>query len=295
MVQHVLKVFGERNTGTRAVIQMTSGIPGMRRRINPVSPVENDPLSRSIATEFDGAWRRTYLHALRDDLDHRLAPDDPWKHALPRLTPGMIGAGVATILMVRNPYSWLPALARRPYHMKGPPAQSLEDFARRPWLTEKREWMPSVVSSPVDLWSRKLRAALDYQAAAFAAGLPCVMLRFEDFVSDPATTLGRALSDLGLPADRIRPLSEHTKAGAPDMSALKTYYDNETWRSDYCAGAIDAVNARIDWAAALEAGYHRLCPSDFPAALCEEAARRFRDQSAIIANSDRKAGAASAA
>lgn len=290
MEAHIVKIFGERNTGTRAMAALVRQVPSVscRLRRNTAAPVFDGAVEAAIEAQMRGDWKRLYLHAVRDDLADQAAQDDPWKHALPRLTPAMRAARVKTILLVRNPYSWLVGLARRPYHMKGPKAQSLEDFAARPWMTERREGLPAVVASPLDLWSRKMAGCVAYRAEAHRAGLTAEIVRFEAFVRNPGTVAATALEDLGIEGAPLAVAAENTKEHEPELSVLQRYYAEEMWRSRLTYETVARVNARVDWQVATALGYLQLDPRDFPKSLPPEEEEAMRaEMSSLSAPSHR--------
>ncbi len=286
MEPHVVKIFGERNTGTRALGALVRQVPNVTHRIRPRSeiPPFDGAVEAAIESQMRGHWRRLYLHALRDDQAATYAQDDPWKHALPRLTDSMIEARVKTLLLVRNPYSWLIGLARRPYHLKGPQAQTLDDFAARPWMTERREGLPAVLASPLDLWSRKMRGCLDYRTAAHEVGLPSKIIRFEAFVQNPKATAAMGLHDLGIQAQPLSDMPKNTKEKEPDLTVLQRYYTQELWRARLTRETVRRVNARVDWDVAGALDYQRLDPHDFPEVLPEAEAQAMRAEMASLAS-----------
>ncbi len=298
MEQQVIKVFGERNTGTRAVIGMLHQLDGLTRRVQPLVRPDG-ALEAAIEGRFVGAWRKQYLDAMRDAASSR---NDPWKHACAELTPAMVEAKVSTIFMLRDPYSWFLALARHPYHMKGPASASLEDFADRPWMTERREGLPPLVASPIDLWTRKTRSYQQFAQDAYAVGLNCAFIGFEDFVADNVRALGGALTSLNIPYDDLRPVEHNTKNDTVLPIELARYYSDGTWRGRLTAPLIRRLNDRIDWDLAARFGYERLEPADYPerlspvmrAAISREMSslRTVLDRNREL---DRKTGSASAA
>ncbi|MHA3914268.1 hypothetical protein [Halovulum sp. GXIMD14793] len=288
----MIKVFGERNTGTRAVNAMLAGLDGLRRRLG-AAPATDGSLEAAIEARFTGGWRKQYLEALRDT---RITADDPWKHACAKLTPAMVEARVSTLFMLRDPYSWFLALARRPHHMKGPASDGLEAFADRPWITDRREGVPALVASPMDLWSLKLRSYLNFADDAYALGLRCAFLKFEDFVEDNTGSLQRALAHLHLPDQGLKPIRRNTKGEGLSADDLAAYYRDKRWQARLTAPLVTRLNARIDWAVAERLGYTRLDPADFPdkldPLLAAAIRREMLDPKALL---DRKTGAAAAA
>ncbi len=292
-----MKILGERNTGTRAMAALLRQVPDIGQRVRPrraVAPVDG-AIEAAIEEQMRGHWKRLYLHALRDEHSAQTGRDDPWKHALPRLTPGMIAAGVRTVIMLRDPYSWLLALARRPYHIKGPNADTLEAFAARPWMTERRERLPAVLSSPLDIWTRKARATLTYAQAAKDAGLPFATVRFEDFVQAPTDVAADAFRSLGLDPPPLKRRDANTKAGEASLAELQRYYRERHWLRRFSRETVARVNARVDWDAARALGYAPLDPQDFPERIApDEAAAMAAEMASLTALSHGKTGAAAA-
>ncbi|MEM8788964.1 MAG: hypothetical protein AAGE76_11945 [Pseudomonadota bacterium] len=301
MTKHIVKIFGERNTGTRAAIRLVRQVEGVSLRVRAR---ETPPVDTATEVAIEGAmkghWKRLYLQAMADDLAAPEAADDPWKHAVPRLTPAMRAARVKTLILVRDPYSWLLGLARRPYHIKGPNAESLEDFVARPWLTEGREGMPAVVASPVDLWRAKTSGGMIYRDTAIAAGLACEILRFEDFLADPAGSVIAALQRMDVDCADLRPARTNTKRGEADLSRLQAYYAAEAWRVRFSRETVARVNARLDAETVAAAGYALRDPADFAEAVpaAERAAMRREMENLTTpthgGGSDRETGAAAA-
>ncbi|MEO0912333.1 MAG: hypothetical protein AAFY59_05000 [Pseudomonadota bacterium] len=288
----IIKVFGERNTGTRAVGAMLAGMPHVRRRIGPPPERALDGrVEAAILGQMKGNWRRLYLHALRDEAQAKESAVDPWKHAAPKLTREMVSAGVRTILMHRNPYSWFLSFARRPYHLKGPPASSLEAFLHRPWMTERREGVDAVLASPMQLWSVKLAAAERYRISALDRGLYCEFMSFEEFLQSPRDALERVLLDMHVGLEGLAALPENTKRGDADAATLAAYYRRERWKADLTAPLVKGINALVDWELAARRGYAALDPADFSERLPEaRAAEIAHEMSGLGVLADRSAG-----
>jgi len=266
----VIKIFGERNTGTRAVGAMLAAMPHVRRRIGaPPERALDGRVEAAILGQMRGNWRRLYLHALRDEAQAKESAVDPWKHAAPKLTPEMTAAGVRTICMHRNPYSWFLSFARRPYHLKGPPAASLEAFLHRPWMTERREGVDAVLASPMLLWSVKLAAAERYRLAALERGLYCEFMAFEEFVQNASGALERVLLDMHVGLEGLAEVPQNTKQGDIDAGKLSAYYRREAWNEDLTAPLVAGINALVDWDLAARRGYRALDPAEFPECLTE--------------------------
>ncbi len=295
MTKRLIKLFGERNTGTRAISQMLRQAEAVRQRVHPfVPPPRMDPtLETAIRTELKGGWRRHYLQELRDTQQGDINPDDQWKHACPVLTQRLVSERVTTFFAVRDPYSWALALARRPYHIKGPKVRSFEAFLRRPWMTEARENAPSLLVSPVALWSTKLSAYKCYISQAVDQGLSCEIIQFERFVLEPTDVLHSALANVGFQPRKPLQAVEYTKKDGQTLEDRQEYYRAETWRECLTAENVDMINDQVDWDLAQAFGYIPLSAADFPATRSDRAEALLA--AGLARGSDRKTGAAAAA
>ncbi|MXU65488.1 hypothetical protein [Oceanomicrobium pacificus] len=211
----ILKLHGERHTGTRAMLAMIRragqvSLPG-RGPLTGARTAEQAELDAAIESHFRGSWRRLHREAAREEAAAGRSALHAWKHAAPRHDPSFAALDMRLLLTVRDPYAWLWSLYRRPYHMAGPPARSLIDFIDRPWRLSSRDGLGHLLRSPVDLWQAKIRAAQACAAACKAVGQPVAWIRFEDFVADPAASLGGALRALDLPDGGLDPLPRSTK------------------------------------------------------------------------------------
>lgn len=260
-----VKVFGERNTGTRALIRMLAAQPEVRMQPKGEARVlnlaENADLRTAIDTTYRGVWRKVYRDALRDDEQAMACPTKAWKHALPVWDVAFREKRAHVVFCVRNPYSWALSLARRPYHQKGPKAKRVADFVEQPWLTISRDNMAAVLRSPMELWNGKVAA---YGAFVRQAEVPTRVIRFESFIVNPAEGVREVLSDFSIPFDEIRELAASTKNPATTLNDISLYYNREDWKKSLTAEVVAAINASIDWELAAQYGYYQLDPSDYP-------------------------------
>ena len=262
-----IKVFGERNTATRAVIRMIDAADGLRGAGRPgVRRADLAPLremSEQVLGVMNGPWRRVYREAVNDLKDARIGPVGAWKHSAPRYHADFRTYDVRVLFTVRNPYSWILSLFKRPYHFLGPRQTEFETFLRFPWMTMGRDHVDKVLMSPMDLWSKKLGAYQSFEAEALAQGTRVSTMRFEDFVQDPALHLGEALKPLVDVPVQVEELASPTKKGGLAAAERRSYYGSEGWRSGLSTSSVAFINERVNWDIAARYGYARLDPSDF--------------------------------
>lgn len=259
-----VKVFGERNTGTRAMIRMLRSHPDIRTRADH-RPDSNDHLSNSefrsfIDRKYRGKWRKIYLDALLDNQKILECPTRAWKHTLPVWDEAYDRSGAHVIFCVRNPYSWAVSLSKKPYHQQGPRTNGLEAILAQPWLTLARENMPPLLRSPLELWNGKVQA---YREFAKSAVVPTFFIRFEDFVSDPENTLRLALKSFDVEPSRIPAMQTSTKSKWRTLAEISEYYRSEVWKAALSSSSVEAINSAVNWELASEFGYRRLDPKDF--------------------------------
>lgn len=114
-----------------------------------------------------------------------------WKHGcpnLPLISSSALKNRVLFVCITRNPYHWLLSLYRRPYHMLEEIIENesltFSQFVRRPWLTRNREFTNKIVENPIVLWNLKVQSYFEL----LGVSPHVVIIKYEDFLLDPATT-----------------------------------------------------------------------------------------------------------
>ena len=267
-MDRLIKVFGERNTATRAVIRMIDAAPGIQGVAHEgVADETLEPYNdmiRQVEEVYKGPWKRVYREAIKDIRGETLGPLGAWKHGAPLYNAAYREFDVGVIFMVRNPYSWITSLHRRPYHNMGRRNGTLTEFVSFPWMTVGRDNVDKILPSPMLLWPLKLRAYETFKKAAYEDGVPCTWIRFEDFVQFPVKCLTDALKALALPPEGLRALTRPTKPYGKLPEERRSYYGKEVWRGALCCHSVKKINDLIDWSLAESHGYARLDPADFP-------------------------------
>ena len=264
MQRPILRVFGERNTGSRAVISMleAAGFACSGEAAGFDAPPRERALQRRIESAFDGPWKHVYLDALRDIRAQARGPLGQWKHAAPRYDRTFREARARVLFLTRNPYSWAVALHRNPYHQRGPRQRTLDGFLSTPWATLGREQMAPVVPGPAHLWRWKMQAALDFEELARGDGVAVGWLSFETFVADPVHALTRALARMGVVAPQLV-LVPNTKPDGRSAADIAEYYAGEAWKDALDPDAVWRINDQIPADLMDGFGYARLRPEDF--------------------------------
>jgi hypothetical protein len=90
-----------------------------------------------------------------------------WKHAAispQQMQKSSLFEDTLFICLIRNPWRFISALHRRPYHYIPAAKKELEDFIQSPLLTNARDGLEDfVLSTPVDLWNKKIASYQTFQ------------------------------------------------------------------------------------------------------------------------------------
>jgi hypothetical protein len=247
-----IKLYGERNTGTRYLTRL----------------FEHNLGSHLIAGTAP-RWT-TWAQALVPGSDYfrdayferTFSRNYGWKHSQVQ-TGRLLELGdeiddVHFVVLVKNPYSWLLSLDKRPYHSRSNPtddSSGIEYLLSSEWPTVGRENGPPVYRDAIDLWNQKLASYLE-----LARRLPTTLLTYEDLVADPATAVEkvRLAGADSWKRGSFENTPESTKDKSKDSSYYRDYYGNERWKSKLTANVIAMVNERISGELMSEFGYEKL-------------------------------------
>ncbi len=261
MSTRAIKLFGERNTATRAVLRMLDDTPGLQNAAASAEHLRDDAEMRkeieAIAGKMERPWRKIYREAVKDRTFASLPPVQAWKHSAAIYDPAYANDSVSVLFTVRNPYSWIVALYRNPYHIMGDVPATIGQFVAQPWLTVARDQIDPLLTSPVELWNRKLKSYLDFMALAKADAVPATTLKFEDFVSDPPGSFSAAMAALGIAC--VAPVynPEPTKKRGFSLRKRQSFYEKADWAKEMTKDEIAAITEKVDWDTAEKFGYRR--------------------------------------
>ena len=221
------KIFGERNTGTRALkalIELNLGgdvLPSTEQELAP---------ERCPGVEKDEAA----MDALFAGMPAALS----WKHCATLFEDVESLDGVTVLITVKHPLAWLVSFFDRPYHWRK--AETVAEFAAQPWPTVQRERLGGQAFTPLELYRAKMGSYLD-----LADKVKTAFVRSEDIVLSPEKTLRK----LGLEGE-FRPLQQSTKDKAKTVADYAAYYGEERWRS-----RLEGVAETPDWEQVASFGY----------------------------------------
>jgi hypothetical protein len=194
-----------------------------------------------------------------------------WKHTKPsNMKPGVRAdiesRGVAALVMVRDPMSWLQSMKKAPYDLAG--CINRYDWLTAPCSTPSTyaEWKGHVPQNQIHLnhieahwneWTRDYRHMKDFGFS------DAVVVRYEDLVLDTEAQLARIASVLKLPAPAAvqqihAPAKNH---GAPNgRAAAILKLKNKPYLNSYTPAQKNAVCERLDKGLLQAMHYTEDCP-----------------------------------
>ena len=258
----ILKVYGERNTGTNYLSQLLA--LNMRSTELPGAvPQWMARMTRSMPgrERFRDAYFRFTFSCYLGWKHSKVLPAAKLKH-VPLATQAKF------ITLTKNPYSWLLSLYRRPYARRSPRAVSFESFVTSPWRTVGRDNTSVLLPSPVHLWNEKNASYLELESISSA-----IHLRYEDLLLNPVATLeqiSRAL-DVGWKRGKFVNVEKSTKGDSSTFPEYRQYYLQKQWRKDLSSSVIHRINANLDPDVVRLYGYPLLppCSAEFSGPVTE--------------------------
>jgi len=260
-----IKIYGERNTGTNAleaVLKRNSSshvLPGVASQL---VEGQRELIDRAIKKmgECSAMERRLVREAINDSIFEKSGwKIFGWKHAAPPLELLTEANDIYIVFLVKNPYSWLLSLARRPYHSLQNRPSTFAEFVTRPWITVRRENAPALIENPVELWNFKMRSYFD---TAASAGVQMRFVKSEDFVQDQESAVSDILEMTGRKEEKFEQVIEATKTVdrklGRDLEYYKDYYRDTKWQQELDSDSIGRINTFLDPVLMEKLGYEFL-------------------------------------
>lgn len=239
MTKTLVKIYGERNTGTNYLSQLVH----LNLDIEELSGIA----PKRIVQLQNGLPGREWVKDLY--FDWSFASNLGWKHMRVK-NPSYLEGTVATkqkvsfVTLTKNPYSWLLSLHKRPYHgQRNAPQEDFESFLQKEYKPKGRDNVGGAKTNSTQLWNAKNASYLDL-ATVFSA----VTVRYEDLLDDPKRTLKKICEGWNCQWDEesFENYSDSTKDSDKDANFYRDYYLGEKWREKLSPQAIDIINSKVD-------------------------------------------------
>jgi len=228
-----IKLYGERNCGTNYFEQLIDN----NLNVNFVKNIPPKFLQQFFRFERQTDW---FIHLNRKK-------GFGWKHGIPHYTLLKNRASeVAVICLVKNPYSFLHSLFKRPYHYQGQKPNTFEAFLKQPWQCIPRDNSMNLrLDNPVKLWNLKTAAYLN---TISHLGNNSMIVKYEDLLKDPSGIVKSIQKKFSLESKRevFENISQASKQGDQDYAFYKDYYLNNKWLEKYNPESLQFVNQQLD-------------------------------------------------
>ena len=185
-----------------------------------------------------------------------------WKHGKQKINSinKYADQELVVIGIIKNPYSFIKSLNKRPYHNRKRKNLDLKTFVSKGWQTIIRDnCMFKKYKTPVDLWNDKSRSLLSMSSKI---NKDHFLLKYEDLVSDPE----KMIMDIGkktgleLKNKKFKNLLSSTKDENLTYGNYRNYYIKEKWRMELNKETLTLINERLDQELMDILGYEMIKP-----------------------------------
>lgn len=226
-----IKVFGERNTGTRAITRII--------RHNSKSFVyqkkEADilgALGHLACIEKLIPIKGRYNQYIKDYAYLKKDLTWQWKHCATNFESLDKMENVHIVFMVRDPLSWLLSLYKNPYERFIEIPEEFGEFIHCEWKTSGRERLKRKTISPVKLYEKKLLYYRKFMKLLDENNITYSIIRLEDLIRDQKAEFQKIEKFLDSPQKKFEELKESTKSRNTSIDYYRNYYNNGLWRNE---------------------------------------------------------------
>lgn len=226
-----IKLFGERNTGTNALLQMLK--TNSKSEFYPGTMAE---LSLFAAKEISFLQKYGLSAAEKekmiDKVFHGRGPLERWKHSATNFNLDNLDDS-KFIFTVRHPMSWLISLFKNPYHILVDKPHNLISFADTKWRALERENLALKYYKPLDLLEEKFKSYLVLMEELEKRNLTYKIVKFEDFVVNQHATFDYLRTFLDEPTLNFVEVVKSTKEKSKDSKYYAAYYARMVWKDEF--------------------------------------------------------------
>ena len=229
-MKKVLKIFGERNTGTNYFSELilknfdVELLDGKLRKGNLFTFNEwTKDLYFSFTKKHNLGWKHSSINI---DLinNHNNQP--------------------VIITLTKNPYSFLLSLFKRPYHYKGRKPDTFSAFLASKWGVRKRDnYNKEYYTNPIVLWNKKNQSYINLNTANIVS----LLFTYEELLADPNRVLKKISFACDLPLrENFSNIDSSTKNDDKNFSDYQKYYLNEEWKESISNEELLIINSYLD-------------------------------------------------
>ncbi len=243
-----LKVFGERNTGTNwveAILTKNYNVP----LIHHSGIIRNKTTQEQ--KEFLDLQDKNQKKFIREKLTDAIFENQAahlfgWKHSCVvyndlKYLPGFNETGF--IFLVKNPYSFIKSLHKRPYHALSEVPKDIDAFISSPWLTVHRDAIKeTLLNTPIELWNYKVYSYIKFMENASNS----LLLSYEEVLNNPEILFNTIESKFSIIAKSRLAVTQSTKSDILQTDDYKDKYLTNNPMSGLSSSSIDLIREVID-------------------------------------------------
>jgi hypothetical protein len=249
MNDQVIKIFGERNTGTNYLEQLIENNLSVKQLPGITHPylLKIRGKLKLIEYAFPSLSKKTpWNKFINFYLLNTKSINLGWKHSAPDysfINRYSESNKLFIVTLTRNPYSWLLSLYKKPYGFEYIKREKLsfDDFINylyNPLIIENMDAKLNLIQ----LWNEKNRSYLNNQ-------IESINVKFEDLITDPASIISSIATTTNCSFDEgefINVQQSTKNEKNKDNTYYRDYYENEKWRQSLSNGSIDNINKYLN-------------------------------------------------
>ena len=226
----VIKIYGERNSGTNYFSQLLSEnfdiqlLPG---KLDTNSIFTFNEWTKDVFFKLNRnknlGWKHAYID-INLILTHSMKP--------------------IVITLTKNPYSFLLSLYKRPYHYKGQLPDSFYNFLKNSWYVRGRDnYDLKYYKNPIELWNNKNSSYIKLKET----NIKHLIFTYEELLKDPNKVLIKISENCDLELNKeFSNINFSTKNDNKNFFDYQRYYLNEEWRKDISEKEVKFINSQLD-------------------------------------------------
>ena len=243
-----IKVFGERNTGTNwleNLLMQNYDAPVIHHR--GIISQEMTDLERKFLASLPRVQQLFMEEKIKDAIfETKGSKLFGWKHSSVlseniNKHPKFNETGF--IFLVKNPFSFIKSLHKRPYNTLINVPKKVDDFIITPWPTLHRDYTCSpLLETPVELWNYKVSSYCNFLDSHKNA----LLLRYESLLENHELLFSLVEEKFKLKPKTRLPILKSTKFDKLNTDDYRNKYLNTNPSSGLRLNSIDLINSVLD-------------------------------------------------
>ncbi|MGD1854735.1 MAG: hypothetical protein ACFB2W_10825 [Leptolyngbyaceae cyanobacterium] len=243
-----IKVFGERNTGTNWLEDLlikNYSIPVIHHReiIKKQTTANEKAFIESLPQEQQVFMRERISDSI---FEYKASHLFGWKHAAivpEKLEKHPHFEETGFIFLVKNPYTFLKSLHKRPYHSLIQLPKNIDKFIDMPWPTLSRDNIShALLNNPIELWNYKVASYLNFLESHSNA----ILLRYESLLENYELLFDVIEDKFLLKSGSRSPILKSTKYDRMNTNDYQNKYLHNDSKDGLSSSSIELIRSSLD-------------------------------------------------